>query len=142
MVELRSTAAAAGEFARTADFLSIGTNDLTSDVLGLDRLSLSARPGLAADPRVLALIEHIVSSAGAARIPVSVCGDAAADPVVLPLLIGLGVRTVSVPAARVARVADLIAGLAADACGALAAKSVRASTLDEVEELVRHAAGK
>jgi len=141
MVELRSTAAAAAEFAQTADFFSIGTNDLTGDVLGLDRLSLSARPGLAAGPRVLALIEHVVSSAAATRIPVSVCGDAAADPVVLPLLIGLGVRTFSVPAAQVAQVADRIAGLAADACGALAAKSVRATTLDEVEELVRHAVG-
>jgi phosphoenolpyruvate-protein kinase (PTS system EI component) len=142
MVELRSTAAAAEKFAPAVDFFSIGTNDLASDVLGLGRLNPSARPGLAADPSVLALIEHVVSSAAAAGIPVSVCGDAAADPVVLPLLIGIGVRTVSVPAAQVARVRDLIADLPADACAALAAKSVRAATLDEVEELVCHALGR
>jgi phosphoenolpyruvate-protein kinase (PTS system EI component) len=142
MVELRSTAATAEKFAPVADFFSIGTNDLTSEILGLDRLSPSARPGLAADPRVLALIEHVVSSAAAAGIPVSVCGDAAADPVVLPLLIGIGVRTVSVPAAQVARVKDLVAAVAADACAALAAKSVRAGTLDEVEDLVSHALGR
>jgi phosphoenolpyruvate-protein kinase (PTS system EI component) len=142
MVELRSTAAAAGKFAHAVDFFSIGTNDLTGEVLGLHRLSLSARPGLAADPRVLALIENVVSSAAAAGIPVSVCGDAAADTVVLPLLIGIGVRTVSVPAAQVARVRDLIAVLDADACAAVAAKSVRAATLDEVEELVSHALGR
>jgi phosphoenolpyruvate-protein kinase (PTS system EI component) len=141
MVELRSTAAAAEKFAPVVDFFSIGTNDLSSEVLGLDRLSPSARPGLAADPRVLALIEHVVSSAAAAGIPVSVCGDAAADPIVLPLLIGIGVRTVSVPAAQVTRVRDLVVTLAADACAALAAKSVRAATLDEVEELVSHALG-
>ena len=142
MVELRATAAAAEKFAPAVDFFSIGTNDLTGDVLGLDRLSLSARPGLAADPRVLALIDHVVSSAAAAGIGVSVCGDAAADPVVLPLLIGVGVRTVSVPAAQVGRVRDLVAVLAADACAALAAKSVRATTLDQVAELVSHALGR
>jgi phosphoenolpyruvate-protein kinase (PTS system EI component) len=51
------------------------------------------------------------------------------------------VRTVSVPAAQVARVRDMVAVLATDACAALAAKSVRAATLDEVEELVSHALG-
>jgi phosphoenolpyruvate-protein kinase (PTS system EI component) len=137
MVERAGTAAAAERFADEVDFFSIGTNDLTGDVLCLDRLSLSARPGLAADPRVLALIEHVVAAAAAAGIPVSVCGDAAADPVVAPLLIGLGIRAVSVPAAQVGVVADRISGLAADACTALAAKAVRAQALDEVEELVR-----
>src|SRR5262249_26068288 len=140
-VGLGRTAVAAETFPSAVHFFSTGTNPPPGDALGLARLSPSARPGLAADPRVLALIEHVVSSAAATRIPVSVCGDAAADPVVLPLLIGLGVRTFSVPAAQVAQVADRIAGLAADACGALAAKSVRATTLDEVEELVRHAVG-
>ena len=139
MVELAATAAAAEMFAPAVDFFSIGTNDLTGEVLGLDRLSLVARPVLAAEPRVLALIEHVLGTARAAGIPVSVCGDAAADPVVLPLLVGLGVRTFSVPAAYVERVRGWIAGLDADGCAALAAKSVLASTIDEVQELVRHA---
>jgi phosphoenolpyruvate-protein kinase (PTS system EI component) len=139
MVELAATAAAAETFAPAVDFFSIGTNDLTGDVLGLDRLNREARPGLAAQPRVLALIEHVLGAAAAAGIPVSVCGDAAADPAVLPLLVGLGLRTFSVPAAYVARVRGWIAGLDADACAALAAKSLIASTLEDVRELVRHA---
>jgi phosphoenolpyruvate-protein kinase (PTS system EI component) len=116
MVEVAATAAAAGEFAHAVDFFSVGTNDLASEVLGVDRADPGSRPALAADPRVLALVANVVRAAGAAGVKVSVCGDAAADPLVLPLLLGLGVRTVSVGAARVPRVAGWIA--AADTAAA------------------------
>ena len=109
MVEVASTAAAAAEFAPDVDFFSIGTNDLASEVLGLDRADPETRPALTADPRVLALIEGVVRAGAAAGVKVSVCGDAAADPLVLPLLLGLGVRTLSVGAARVPEVAGWIA---------------------------------
>jgi phosphoenolpyruvate-protein kinase (PTS system EI component) len=105
MVEVAATAAAAGMFAPEVDFFSIGTNDLTSEVLGVDRADPGSRPALAAAPRVLTLIDTVIR-AGART---SVCGDAAADPAVLPLLIGLGVRTLSVAAARVPQVARQIA---------------------------------
>ena len=108
MVEVAATAAAAGKFAPEVDFFSIGTNDLTSEVLGLDRAGPGSQPALAADPRVLTLIESVVQAANQTGTKVSVCGDAAADPSVLPLLIGLGVRTVSVGAARVPQVAQWI----------------------------------
>jgi phosphoenolpyruvate-protein kinase (PTS system EI component) len=109
MVEVASTAANAAAFAAVADFFSIGTNDLSSDVLGLDRSGQAATPSLAADPRVLTLIRDVARAAAAGGIPVSVCGDAAADPLVLPLLLGVGVRTLSVGAARVPGVARQIA---------------------------------
>jgi phosphoenolpyruvate-protein kinase (PTS system EI component) len=118
MVEVASTAANAGRFAREVDFFSIGTNDLTADVLGRDRSGL--RPADAASPAVLRLIGHVTAAAGQAGIGVSVCGDAAADPAVLPLLIGLGVRTLSVGAARVPLVADWIAALNATEAAAQA----------------------
>jgi phosphoenolpyruvate-protein kinase (PTS system EI component) len=122
MVEVASTAAAAAEFAPAVDLFSIGTNDLASEVLGLDRAAPETRPALAADPRVLALIEGVVAAAAAAGVKVSVCGDAAADPLVLPLLLGLGVRTVSVGAARVPQVADWIAATDAHAAARRAAE--------------------
>ena len=78
-------------------------------MLGLDRADPQTRPALAADPRVLALIENVVQAASGAGVKISVCGDAAADPLVLPLLLGLGVRTLSVGAARVPQVATWIA---------------------------------
>ena len=116
MVEVAATAAAAAAFADAVDFFSVGTNDLASEVLGVDRADPGSRPALAADPRVLTLIANVVRAAGAAGVKVSVCGDAAADSLVLPLLLGLGVRTLSVGAARVPRVAGWIA--AADTAAA------------------------
>jgi phosphoenolpyruvate-protein kinase (PTS system EI component) len=121
MVEVAATASASDQFAPVADFFSIGTNDLTSQVLGLDRADPDMRPARAADPRVLALIGTVVQAARAAGVSVSVCGDAAADPAVLPLLIGLGVRTLSVGAARLPQVAEWIAGADTSVCAALAA---------------------
>ena len=111
MVELQATAAMAETFAPAVDFFSIGTNDLTGEVLGLDRRDPAAKPALAAHPRVLALIARIADAGRRAGIPVSVCGDSAADPLVLPLLLGLGVTTLSVPAARVQRVRSWLLGL-------------------------------
>jgi phosphoenolpyruvate-protein kinase (PTS system EI component) len=136
MVELQATAANAATFAPAVDFFSIGTNDLTGQVLGLDRRDPTAGPALAADPRVLTLIARVVDAGRQAGIGVSVCGDSAADPLVLPLLIGLGVGTLSVPAARVQRVRTWLADLDTTACAALAAAALRASTVDQVRDLV------
>ena len=107
MVELAATAAAAPAFAGSVDFFSIGTNDLTADVLGRDRSAL--RPSDASERRVLSAIAATVRAAGEAGIGLSVCGDSAADRTVLPLLLAIGVRTVSVGAAKVPAVARWIA---------------------------------
>ncbi|HSR83979.1 MAG TPA: putative PEP-binding protein [Streptosporangiaceae bacterium] len=139
MVELAATAAAAETFASQVEFFSIGTNDLTGQVLGLSRLDPSAGPGLAADARVLDLIRHVTDAAAAAKISVSVCGDSAADPRVLPLLVGLGVRAVSVPAASVSRVREWISQLNAGACAAITAKALTSSSAQENWELVHRA---
>jgi phosphoenolpyruvate-protein kinase (PTS system EI component) len=109
MVEVESAAAGAAEFAGPAGFFSIGTNDLTSQVLGIDRADPRMSPALAGDPGVLALLREVVAAGAAGQIPVSVCGDSAADPAVLPLLLGLGIRTFSVGAARVPEVAAWVA---------------------------------
>jgi len=136
MVELAATAAAAETFAPAVDFFSIGTNDLAGQVLGLDRRDPAARPALAADPRVLGLIGHVMRAAHEAGIGVSVCGDAAADAQVLPLLVGLGVDTLSVPAARVERVRSWLAALDAGGCADLAARALAAPDVDAVWKLV------
>jgi phosphoenolpyruvate-protein kinase (PTS system EI component) len=122
MVEIAATAAAAATFAPAVDFFSIGTNDLSSEVLGLNRADPGTEPALAADPRVLTLIDRVTSAAAAAGTKVSVCGDAAADPLVLPLLLGLGIRTLSVGAARVPQVARQIAETDTRAAAARAAQ--------------------
>jgi phosphoenolpyruvate-protein kinase (PTS system EI component) len=120
MVEVAATAEAAGHFAPHVDFFSIGTNDLTAEVLGRDRAAL--HPYAASERTVLTLIANVVRAARQARIGVSVCGDAAADPTVLPLLIGVGVRSVSVGAARVPQVTGWIAEIDAAEASARAAE--------------------
>jgi len=133
MVELAATASAARAFARASGFFSIGTNDLTSQVLGLDRADPAMRPALAADPRVLALIARVVQAAAATGVDVSVCGDAAADPAVLPLLIGLGVRKLSVGAARVRQVAEWITAADSTVCAALACQALQAAGPEQAQ---------
>jgi phosphoenolpyruvate-protein kinase (PTS system EI component) len=136
MVELESTAANAAAFAPAVDFFSIGTNDLTGDVLGLGRRDQAAGPALAAHPRVLALVKGVAEAGREAGITVSVCGDSAADARVLPLLVGAGVRTVSVPAARVTTVRSWISNLNSLACKELTERALAASTAAEVWDLV------
>jgi phosphoenolpyruvate-protein kinase (PTS system EI component) len=100
MVETCEAVSAIDEIAAASDFLSIGTNDLTHSVLGSDRFA----PGeaVAHHPRVLNAIASTVAVAGDA--PVEVCGEAASDPVTVPLLVGLGVDELSAGASRVGAV--------------------------------------
>jgi len=109
MIETPEAALRAGEIADASDFLSIGTNDLTQLVLGLDREKSKSAP--VADSRVLRLIEATTHAARAAGIPVDVCGEAASDAEAMPILVGLGVDELSVAAARVGEVRQAIRGL-------------------------------
>lgn len=96
MIELPEAVADIARIAKEAEFISIGSNDLTCQILGLDRRDSAASPAAAAHPAVLRAIDDIVTAAHAHRRQVSVCGDAAADPHVLPLLVGLGCDILSV----------------------------------------------
>jgi phosphoenolpyruvate-protein kinase (PTS system EI component) len=109
MIETPEAALRAEEIAEASDFLSIGTNDLTQLVLGLDRERSKSAPVM--DPRVLRLIDKTIRAGRAAGIPVDVCGEAASDPIAMPILVGLGVDELSVAAARVGEVRKLIRGL-------------------------------
>jgi phosphoenolpyruvate-protein phosphotransferase len=106
MIETPEAALNAHEIAKQCDFLSIGTNDLTQLVLGLDREQSKSAP--VTDVRVLGLIAATMRAGRAAGIPVDVCGEAASDPAALPILVGLGVDELSVAAARVGEVRQLI----------------------------------
>ena len=109
MIETPEAARDASGIATVSDFLSIGTNDLTQLVLGLDREHSKSAP--VTDVRVLRLIDRTVRAAHAAGILVDVCGEAASDSVAMPILVGLGVDELSVAAARVGEVRQRIRGL-------------------------------
>ena len=114
MIETPEAAQRAREIADVSDFLSIGTNDLTQLVLGLDREHSKSAP--VTDVRVLRLIGETTQAARGAGIPVDVCGEAASDGVAMPILVGLGVDELSVAAARVGEVRRWIRELDFAAC--------------------------
>ena len=136
MIEVPAAAIMADSLAEVAEFFSIGTNDLVQYVLAVDRTS-SELADLASvlQPAVLRLIGDVVRSARVRGRHVSVCGEAAADPAVIPFLVGLGVAELSVGPGSVAAVRSIVAGLDLAACRALAGRAVVATTLADVREL-------
>ena len=105
MIEVPGAALAADALAKIADFFAIGTNDLTMYTLAIDRSEEQvAHLYNPLHPAVLRLIQFSVDAALRARIPVSVCGEMAGDPRYTALLLGLGVRELSMVASAVPRV--------------------------------------
>jgi phosphoenolpyruvate-protein kinase (PTS system EI component) len=142
MVEVPSAAIMADELAASAAFLSIGTNDLVQYTLAADRTN-PALADLASvlQPAVLRLIDGVVRAGERHGCHVAVCGEAAADPAVVPILVGLGVKELSVTPSAIAAVRALVAELDPDACRALAARAVQARTLSDVRALSADAEG-
>lgn len=96
MVEVPSAAVMTYEFAKEADFLSIGTNDLIQYLMAVDRGNdLVADLYQEFSPVVVRTISHIVKEAARAGREVSICGEMAADPLAIPLLVGLGLKSLS-----------------------------------------------
>ena len=143
MVEVPAAALLAERFAEVADFFSIGTNDLTQYILASERgnADLSSLQD-AAHPAVLRAIQHICRDADAAGCHVSVCGDAASDPVTAALMVGAGVRSLSVRANRVGAIKAQVRGFSAVELRALAEDAMKADNGAEVRKLaaafVRH----
>ncbi len=118
MIEVPGAALAADSLAQTADFFAIGTNDLTMYTLAIDRGEEQvAHLFNPLHPAVLRLIQFTVEAALRARIPVSVCGEIAGDPRYTALLIGLGVRELSMTAKAIPRVKSRILSIDMHAAG-------------------------
>jgi len=96
MVEVPSAAVMAKEYAEEVDFLSIGTNDLIQYLMAVDRGNdLVSNLYQEFSPVVIRTIDHIVKAAKHSKIPVSICGEMAADTLAIPLLVGLGLDSLS-----------------------------------------------
>lgn len=144
MVEVPSVAVAVDRFLPHVDFLSIGTNDLTQYVMAADRMS-SELASLTDpwQPAVLRLIRSVAEAAGRVpdgrTIPVGVCGEAAADPDLACVLLGLGVSSLSVATAALPFVGAALSGVTLEQCRELAALALDSDTALEARDAVRAA---
>ncbi|MEV4128631.1 putative PEP-binding protein [Nocardia sp. NPDC049707] len=138
MIELPEAVAAIDDIAAAAAFLSIGSNDLTCQILGLDRRDPAATPAMAAHPAVLRAIADVIDAAHRHQRQVSVCGDAAAHPQVIPLLIGLDCDILSVAPAALDQTRAYIRRLDHATCAALATTALTQATVEQVWHLVDH----
>ena len=140
MIETPAAAMLAGQIAREADFLSIGTNDLTQYALAADRgnAGVSARID-ALHPAVLRLIREVGRGAAEAGRWAGVCGGLASDPLAAPILIGLGITELSATPAAVPALKSVVRTLDMAACNALAQRACDAVSAAEVRELAREA---
>jgi phosphoenolpyruvate-protein kinase (PTS system EI component) len=135
MVETPEAALGARDIAAAADFLSIGTNDLAHATLGLDRFAPGDAP--AHHPRVLGLIEATAAAAHREGVLVEVCGEAASDPLTVPLLVGLGVDELSAGAARVGAVREWVRALTYGSARELVRKCLGARSAFEAAAIAR-----
>jgi phosphotransferase system enzyme I (PtsI) len=138
-LEVPSAAATADLLAREVDFFSVGTNDLIQYLLAVDR----ADPRVAEfyeplHPAVLRTIQSIVRVAQERHVPISVCGEMAGDPLQALVLIGLGVRELSMSATAIPRVKAAIRAVEARALARLAESCLVLPTASEIESRIRH----
>lgn len=135
-VEVPAAAITAAVFAPVVDFFAIGTNDLTQYTLAADRAN-AAVASLAdgAHPAVLRLIAEVTKAAGAHRRPVCVVGELGTDPVGVPLLLGLGVTSLSVRPNAIATVKQLVRAVRLDEATVLAGAALDAESAPAVRRL-------
>lgn len=137
MVEVPSVAVMAEQFAREADFFSVGTNDMTQYTLAMDRGHPMLAPQVdALNPAVLGLIGRAAEAAHRHDRWIGVCGGVASDPQAVPLLVGLGVDELSCSIPSVATVKARVRDYSLEQCRTLADEALRQSTAAEVRDLV------
>jgi len=137
MIEMPSAALTADLLASEADFFSIGTNDLIQYTMAVDRVneyvSYLYEP---LHPSLLRLIEMVAKAANAANIPVTVCGEMAGEPMIAPVLLGLGIRELSMSAVSVPEVKATIRAMTVTGGVQMMERTRKLSTAAEVRAMV------
>jgi phosphotransferase system enzyme I (PtsI) len=137
MIEVPSAVVMADVLAREAEFFSIGTNDLIQYTLAIDRGNRSMAP-LASPfhPAILRMIRQVVRAAGEHGVPTALCGAMASDPLAAVLLVGLGVRELSMEAAAIPEIKEAVRRVTTVDCERAAEAALRLDTAEAVEELI------
>ena len=143
MVETPSAALTASMLARDVTFFSIGTNDLTQYTLAVDRGNeLVSTLYSSVDPAVLRLIRTVIQDAHKAQVDVSVCGEMASEPESVMLLLGLGVRTLSIAAPMIPEIKQVIRSVTMEECNKVARKVLGMNSERQISSFLRDAARK
>jgi phosphotransferase system enzyme I (PtsI) len=143
MIEVPSAALTASSLARESDFFSIGTNDLTQYTLAVDRGNeLVSTLYSSADPAVLRLIRMVIQDACKAQIDVCVCGETASEPEYVMLLLGMGMRTLSLSAPMIPEIKQVIRSVTIEECNVLARKVLAMNSERQISAYLRNAVRK
>jgi phosphoenolpyruvate-protein phosphotransferase (PTS system enzyme I) len=137
MIEVPSAVIMADVLAREAEFFSIGTNDLIQYTLAIDRGNRSLAP-LASPfhPAILRMIRQVSRAAAPHGVPVALCGAMASDPLAAVLLVGLGLRELSMEAAAIPEIKEALRRVNVTDCDRVAEAALGLDTAEAVEELV------
>jgi len=143
MIETPSAALMASTLIRDVDFFSIGTNDLTQYTLAVDRgnelVSTLYSPS---DPAVLRLIRTVIQEAHKGQIDLTVCGEMASEPEYIMLLLGMGVRTISLSQPMIPEIKQIIRSVTVEDCNNLARKILSMNSERQISNFLRDAARK
>lgn len=138
MVEVPSSVIMLDRFAREIDFISIGTNDLVQYTLAVDRNNPDVAPLYnSCDPAVLRLIQMAVDSARKAGIEVTLCGQMGGNPVYTMLLIGMGLRSLSVTPSAIPEIKQICRTVTAEKCRELVGRVREMDNAWEIKRLLR-----
>jgi phosphotransferase system enzyme I (PtsI) len=139
MIEVPAAAICADIFAKKLDFISIGTNDLIQYTMAIDRVNDEVNylydP---LHPAVLRLINTIIKAGKKANIPVSMCGEMAGEKIYTKLLLGLGLRELSVHTASLLEIKKIINNTNIDELSSIIKKVLNTSSGAEVNLLLQH----
>ena len=143
MIETPSAALVASTLARDADFFSIGTNDLIQYTLAVDRGNeLVSTLYSSADPAVLRLIRTVIQDAHKAQIDLSICGEMASEPEYIMLLLGMGVRTISLTPPMLPEIKQIIRSVTMEDCNNVVRKILGMNSERQISNYLRDAARK
>jgi phosphotransferase system enzyme I (PtsP) len=138
MVELPSAVAQADDFAREVDFMSIGTNDLIQYMLAVDRTNaMVSRLYLSYHPAILRAIALVAAAGKKYHTDVSICGDIARDPKMIPFLLGAGLSKFSIAPRRMPDIQQAVEGVSMKKAAAIACEMLEFSRISEVEAYLK-----
>ncbi len=140
MIEVPSTALLIEQFMEIVDFVSIGTNDLAQYLLAADRMSAPLADYTTPwQPAVLAVANHVAEAGQRLGVPVAVCGEAANDPLLACVFVGMGIRSLSMAPSAIASVGVELGETPLGSCQAAAAAVLGATGPLEARHLARQA---